>query len=68
MLEQVVGLLVEGLSGIIEAVYGVNSLCRLTCTSSLSVNLLTFEYDESHSRLRGLWVIVLEHGIRMVYL
>jgi hypothetical protein len=68
MLEQVVGLLVEGLSGIIEAVYGVNSVCHLTCTSSLSVNLLTFEYDESHSGLHGLWVVVLEHGIRMVYL
>ena len=33
MLEQVVSLLVEGLSGIAEAVYEVNTVCRLTCTS-----------------------------------
>ena len=68
MLEQVVGLLVEGLSGIAEAVYEANTVCRLTCTSSLSVNLLTFEHDESHSRFHRSWVIVLEQGIRIVYL
>ncbi|GAG40691.1 unnamed protein product, partial [marine sediment metagenome] len=55
----VVSLLVEGLSGIAEVVYGVNSVCRLICTSSLSVDLLMFEYDESHSGLHRPWVVVL---------
>jgi len=54
MLEQVVSLLIKGLSGIAEAVYEVNTVCRLTYTSSLSVNLLTFECDESHFRVHRL--------------